>query len=47
MEKKSEIKVLTVADQKAANADKRVLGSLILVGLLSVLLIVTRGMSGF
>jgi len=47
MEKKNEIKVLTVAQTKRANRDKLVLGTLILVGLLIVLLIVTRGASGF
>ena len=46
MKKKNEIKVLAVAEWKAANRDKLVLGTLILVGLLIVLLIVTRGASG-
>lgn len=47
MEKKTEIKVLAVAATNAANRAKLVLGTALLVGLLSVLLIVTRGASGF
>ena len=47
MEKKTEIKVLTVAEPKSVDADKLVLGTLILVGLLIVLLNVIRGISGF
>jgi hypothetical protein len=47
MEKKSEIKVLAATDTDAVKSGKLVLGTLILVGLLIVLLNVTRSASGF
>jgi hypothetical protein len=47
MEKRDEIKVIALTDTNTAKTDKLVLTALILVGLLSVLLIVTRGTSGF
>ena len=47
MEKSDEIIVIALTDEKSAKNDNLVLGALILVGLLIVLLIVTRGMSGF
>lgn len=47
MEKKDEIKVIALTDTNAAKTDTLVLGTLLLVGLLIVLIIVTRSTSGF
>jgi len=46
MEKKTEIKVLAATETNSVNTGKLVLGTVLLVGILNVLLIVTRGMSG-
>ena len=47
MENMEEIKVIALTETNSVKSDKLVLGTLILVGLLIVLLIVTRGTSGF
>jgi hypothetical protein len=47
MDTKTKIKVIAADDNMIVGREKLVVGTLVLIGILNVLLIVTRGMSGF